>query len=112
MEDRMEEKRCSVCVPRAPDCFSINSKVSLKTGKEKEEGIKTWENKIFLKKLRFVAHYACYTLTWRHGIDAVEEKLSSVQYRGGQGLIAVHFSLKTLTTRPLNHIILSECESK
>lgn len=51
-----------------------------------------------------MAHYVCYTLTWRHGIDTVEEKLSSVQYRGGQGLIAAHFSLKILTTRPLNHI--------
>lgn len=44
-----------------------------------------------------------YILTWRGGIDTAEEKLSSVQNRGGHGMMA-HFPLQ-----PLIIIQLGKC---
>lgn len=35
-------------------------------------------------------------LTWRHGVDASEEKLPSMQDRGSQGLMAAQIFLKAL----------------
>lgn len=83
-----EEK--GLCAPMAPDCFSINSSVSLKTAKKVREGIIICYNLHF-----FFAH----TQTWSSGVDAVEKKLSCAQNRGGQQLMAAHASLKTLRIR-------------
>ncbi len=41
MADRMEEKKFSVWVSRAPDCLSINNRESLKTGNKERECKKT-----------------------------------------------------------------------
>lgn len=97
----MAERQRSLCVPRPPDFFSINSSVSLKSVTDNKEGMRTRRKRcLWWRMFRCWAQSACYTLTWRCGIDAAEEKPSGVQNRGGQGLMAAHFSLKTLIKRP------------
>lgn len=87
----MEEKK-GLCAPIAPDCFSINSSVSLKTVKKVGEGIIiVGRENGEISKVFFFPH----TRTWRGGVDTVEKKLSCVQNRGGQQLMAADFSLKT-----------------
>lgn len=80
-----------LCAPMAPDCFSISSSVSLKTAKKVREGVIIW---VF-----FFSFFFAHTQTWSSGVDAVEKKLSCVQNRGGQQLMAAHASLKTLRIR-------------
>lgn len=42
-------------------------------------------------------------LTWRHGVDASEEKLPSTQDRGGDGLLAAQVLLKGLERKKQKH---------
>ena len=97
MAARMEEKKCSLWLSRALDCFSINTSVSLKTG----ERTKNTKPEIHLSVFYLLIHGSVKTetLTWRGGVDTCEEQLSTVQDTGSQWLMFAHLFLKTLTSR-------------
>lgn len=84
----MKEER-GLYAPVAPAYFSINSSVSLKTGEKVIEGIIIVGCENAKKHLRFFKIFA-HTRTWRGGIEGLEKKLSCVQNREGQRLMAAN----------------------